>query len=114
MVSRARRREITERKKHCRCGREDDRICHLLPSSIIISHTSRQHDARFAPVVLPLLTPAARFRAKKKAHVENVERNIRALEAQHSELEVEVADLRKENGLLKDMVQLKYGGERTL
>jgi hypothetical protein len=59
------------------------------------------------------LTPAARFRAKKKAHVENVERNIRALEAQHSELEVQVADLRKENGLLKEMVQLKYGGVKN-
>ncbi|BEJ02966.1 hypothetical protein CcaverHIS641_0101410 [Cutaneotrichosporon cavernicola] len=56
---------------------------------------------------------SARFRAKKKAHVENVERNIRALEAQHSELEVQVADLRKENGLLKEMVQLKYGGVKN-
>lgn len=54
--------------------------------------------------------PAARFRAKKKTHIENVERNIRELESAHRDLEVEVNDLRKENGLLKEMVQLKYGG----
>ncbi|KAL1409843.1 hypothetical protein Q8F55_003842 [Vanrija albida] len=55
---------------------------------------------------------SARFRAKKKQHVETVERSIRDLEAQHRELEIEVNDLRKENGLLKEMVQLKYGARQ--
>lgn len=41
-----------------------------------------------------------------------MERNIRDLENQHRDLEIEVNDLRKENGLLKEMVQLKYGGVR--
>lgn len=55
------------------------------------------------------LISAARFRAKKKLFIETVERNIRDLETQQSELQVEVNDLKKENGLLKEMVQLKYG-----
>ncbi|KAL7422327.1 hypothetical protein Q5752_002973 [Cryptotrichosporon argae] len=52
---------------------------------------------------------SARFRAKKKQHVESVQRSIKELEQQHGELAREVDDLRRENGLLKDMVQLKYG-----
>jgi hypothetical protein len=49
---------------------------------------------------------------KEEQHVETVERSIRDLEAQHRELEIEVNDLRKENGLLKEMVQLKYGARQ--
>ncbi|WOO78808.1 uncharacterized protein LOC62_02G002346 [Vanrija pseudolonga] len=69
------------------------------------------HAPGSAPAAPPS-TPAARFRAKKKQHVETVERSIRDLEQQHRELEIEVNDLRKENGLLKEMVQLKYGARQ--
>ncbi len=43
-------------------------------------------------------------------HVQIVQRNIQDLEKEHGELEKEVDDFRKENGFLKEMVSLKYGG----
>ncbi|EJT47949.1 hypothetical protein A1Q1_03184 [Trichosporon asahii var. asahii CBS 2479] len=51
---------------------------------------------------------SARFRAKKKLQLEATERAIKSLEGQAAALEVEVGDLRKENGLLRDMVGMKY------
>ena len=45
--------------------------------------------------------PAARFRAKRKAHINDVERQITHLEGQSTILTKEVEDLRKENGFLK-------------
>jgi hypothetical protein len=45
--------------------------------------------------------PAARFRAKRKAHINDVERQITQLESQSTTLAKQVADLRKENGFLK-------------
>jgi hypothetical protein len=44
---------------------------------------------------------AARFRAKRKAHINDVERQITQLESQSTTLSKQVADLRKENGFLK-------------
>jgi hypothetical protein len=44
---------------------------------------------------------AARFRAKRKAHINDVERQITQLESQSTTLAKQVADLRKENGFLK-------------
>jgi len=59
---------------------------------------------------------SAKFRAKKKAHLEDVQQTIARLEGRHTRLQREVQDLKKENGFLKEIVQLKYGldvDERT-
>jgi hypothetical protein len=50
--------------------------------------------------------PAARFRAKRKAHINDVERQITQLESQSTTLAKQVADLRKENGFLKVCLSL--------
>ncbi|KAI9633577.1 uncharacterized protein MKK02DRAFT_38234 [Dioszegia hungarica] len=52
---------------------------------------------------------SAKFRAKKKAQVANVQRTITDLESQQASLEADVASLKRENGLLREMVQLKFG-----
>jgi hypothetical protein len=60
------------------------------------------------------LTPAtARFRVKKKQWTLNLERSITDLSGRVEELEREAAELRRENGWLKEIVMLKskrYGG----
>ncbi|GFZ48183.1 hypothetical protein JCM24511_05931 [Saitozyma sp. JCM 24511] len=52
---------------------------------------------------------SAKFRAKKKQHIAGVQRTISDLETQHTELQKDVVSLRQENGLLREMVQIKYG-----
>ena len=54
---------------------------------------------------LVLLT--ARFRIKKKQKTVNLERSVSDLTGRAEELEKEVADLRRENGWLKEIVMLK-------
>jgi chaperonin cofactor prefoldin len=51
---------------------------------------------------------AARFRAKRKAHINNVERQITHLESQSTTLTKQVEDLRKENGFLKVSLASTY------
>lgn len=64
-----------------------------------------------SPVVyLPRLGPtriAARFRIKKKQWTLNLERTISDLSGRVEELEREAAELRRENGWLKEIVMLK-------
>lgn len=55
----------------------------------------------------------ARFRVKKKQWTLNLERSISDLSGRVEELEREAAELRRENGWLKEIVMLKskrYGG----
>lgn len=49
----------------------------------------------------------ARFRIKKKQRTTNLERSVSDLAGRAEELEREAADLRKENGWLKEIVMLK-------
>jgi hypothetical protein len=49
----------------------------------------------------------ARFRAKKKQQVLNLERNISEMTSRVDELEREAGDLRRENGWLKEIVMLR-------
>lgn len=49
----------------------------------------------------------ARFRVKKKIRAFNLERTVSDLTGRVDELEQEAADLRKENGWLKEIVMLK-------
>jgi len=51
--------------------------------------------------------PAARFRIKRKQKTINLERSVSDLSGRAEELEKEVADLRRENGWLKEIVMLK-------
>ncbi|KAJ3567156.1 hypothetical protein NP233_g6555 [Leucocoprinus birnbaumii] len=50
---------------------------------------------------------SARFRIKKKQRTINLERSVSDLSGRAEELEKEVADLRRENGWLKEIVMLK-------
>ncbi|KAF8624881.1 hypothetical protein AX15_005750 [Amanita polypyramis BW_CC] len=50
---------------------------------------------------------SARFRIKKKLKTINLERSVSDLKGRAEELEREVADLRRENGWLKEIVMLK-------
>ncbi|KAM6497990.1 hypothetical protein JOM56_005938 [Amanita muscaria] len=50
---------------------------------------------------------SARFRIKKKQRTINLERSVSDLTGRADELEREVADLRRENGWLKEIVMLK-------
>ncbi|TFK76787.1 hypothetical protein BDN72DRAFT_873335 [Pluteus cervinus] len=50
---------------------------------------------------------SARFRIKKKMRTTNLERSVSDLTGRAEELEREVADLRRENGWLKEIVMLK-------
>lgn len=50
---------------------------------------------------------AARFRVKKKHKTISLERSVSDLQGRAEELEREVADLRRENGWLKEIVMLK-------
>jgi hypothetical protein len=52
-------------------------------------------------------TPPARFRIKKKMKTVNLERTVSDLTGRVDELEQEAADLRRENGWLKEIVMLK-------
>lgn len=52
-------------------------------------------------------SPAARFRVKKKQWTLNLERSITDLSGRVEELEREAAELRRENGWLKEIVMLK-------
>ena len=54
-----------------------------------------------------LVLLAARFRIKKKQKTVNLERSVSDLTGRAEELEKEVADLRRENGWLKEIVMLK-------
>ena len=49
----------------------------------------------------------ARFRTKKKLKTINLERSVSDLTGRAEELEREVADLRRENGWLKEIIMLK-------
>ena len=49
----------------------------------------------------------ARFRIKKKVKTHNLERTVSDLSGRVDELEQEAADLRRENGWLKEIVVLK-------
>jgi hypothetical protein len=49
----------------------------------------------------------ARFRIKKKQKAINLERDVSDLTGRTEELEREVADLRRENGWLKEIIMLK-------
>ncbi|KAI0052908.1 hypothetical protein FA95DRAFT_1553209 [Auriscalpium vulgare] len=51
--------------------------------------------------------PIARFRIKKKQKTLNLERTVSDLNGRVDELEQEAADLRRENGWLKEIVMLK-------
>jgi len=51
--------------------------------------------------------PLARFRTKKKLKTINLERSVSDLTGRAEELEREVADLRRENGWLKEIIMLK-------
>jgi basic region leucine zipper protein len=53
----------------------------------------------------------ARFRVKKKIKSHNLERTVSDLSGRVDELEQEAADLRRENGWLKEIVVLKSGGD---
>ncbi|KAJ3523580.1 hypothetical protein NM688_g8704 [Phlebia brevispora] len=56
----------------------------------------------------------ARFRVKKKQWTLNLERSITDLSGRVEELEREAAELRRENGWLKEIVMLKskrFGGQ---
>ena len=61
-----------------------------------------------------MISPAtARFRVKKKQWTLNLERSITDLSGRVEELEREAAELRRENGWLKEIVMLKskrFGG----
>lgn len=65
------------------------------PSPLTVPFTS-SHAREY-----PADETAARFRAKRKAHINDVERQITQLEGQSTTLAKQVADLRKENGFLK-------------
>ena len=54
----------------------------------------------------------ARFRVKKKIRAHNLERTVSDLTGRVDELEQEAADLRRENGWLKEIVMLKSGTVR--
>lgn len=54
----------------------------------------------------------ARFRVKKKNKAVNLERTVSDLSGRVDELEQEAADLRRENGWLKEIVVLKSGVTR--
>jgi hypothetical protein len=53
------------------------------------------------------VTTLARFRIKKKQRTLNLERSVNDLAGRAEELEREAADLRRENGWLKEIVMLK-------
>jgi len=55
---------------------------------------------------------SARFRVKKKLKSLNLERTVSDLSGRVDELEQEAADLRRENGWLKEIVTLKSGSGR--
>ena len=60
------------------------------------------------------LVSPARFRIKKKQWTLNLERSITELSGRVEELEREAAELRRENGWLKEIVMLKskrFGGQ---
>jgi len=59
----------------------------------------------------PFFFPA-RFRVKKKTKAVNLERTVSNLSGRVDELEQEAADLRRENGWLKEIVVLKSGVSR--
>ncbi|GJE87813.1 bZIP domain-containing protein [Phanerochaete sordida] len=76
-------------------------------------------DAEGSPIVLAEekrrrnTAASARFRVKKKQWTLNLERSITDLSGRVEELEREAAELRRENGWLKEIVMLKskrYGG----
>ena len=50
---------------------------------------------------------AARFRIKKKQRILNLERSLNDLKGRAKDLEGEAAELRRENGWLKEIVMLK-------
>jgi len=54
----------------------------------------------------------ARFRVKKKIKSHNLERTVSDLSGRVDELEQEAADLKRENGWLKEIVVLKSGRAR--
>jgi len=56
---------------------------------------------------MPHIFPA-RFRIKKKLKTVNLERSISDLTGRAEDLEREAADLRRENGWLKEIVMLKH------
>lgn len=58
------------------------------------------------------LYSVARFRVKKKNKSLNLERSVSDLSGRVGELEQEAADLRRENGWLKEIVVLKSGRGR--
>ena len=58
-------------------------------------------------VGLPLTSFIARFRTKKKQKTTKLERSISDLTGRAEDLAREVADLRQENGWLKEIVMLK-------
>lgn len=55
---------------------------------------------------------SARFRVKKKIKAHNLERNVSDLSGRVDELEQEAADLRRENGWLKEIIVLKSSTAR--
>lgn len=66
-----------------------------------------------SPYVCLTRNTKARFRVKKKQWTLNLERSITDLSGRVEELEREAAELRRENGWLKEIVMLKskrYGG----
>lgn len=65
-------------------------------------------------VLTDVARPTARFRVKKKQWTLNLERSITDLSGRVEELEREAAELRRENGWLKEIVMLKskrFGGQ---
>jgi hypothetical protein len=61
---------------------------------------------------LSRLFSVARFRTKKKVKTHNLERTVSGLSGRVDELEEEAADLRRENGWLKEIVVLKSSTAR--
>jgi hypothetical protein len=57
--------------------------------------------------ILSYSTVSARFRIKKKQRTINLERSVSDLAGRADELEKEAAELRRENGWLKEIVMLK-------
>ncbi|KAK1923032.1 hypothetical protein DB88DRAFT_493527 [Papiliotrema laurentii] len=52
---------------------------------------------------------SAKFRAKRKKHMENISKRIEELEGEQTSLTRDVAELKQENKFLREMVELKYG-----
>jgi hypothetical protein len=63
--------------------------------------------SRGLPVLMSNKQSPARFRIKKKQRTVHLERSVSDLKGRAGELEKEVADLRRENSLLKEIVILK-------